>query len=232
MAVGYLRSGKGTDHANTPSAAVDLSDCSIGDFVLVLIGRGGGYAEATSVPSGWELIESDVDFHSEWLYAKILTSGDIGTVTWTFGYYGRSLAVFAAYSGHDSTTPIAMHTSGEYLNRDPRKTLDFGSVTTDCEMIVALAGFYADQTTSVDMSSWSGDGFEQRLYEGSTISDHWCLVLDSDGGWEGGTFAPSTSTTYLNNGNASMRAGYLVVLNPSGSAPAAVPDLFLDGVWG
>ncbi len=200
MATAYARYVDGTTSSSSTTAVVNLSGCSVGDAVFVLISRSGAVSP-TGVPTGWSgaLLQSDLSTYGVWLYGKVLATGENVSSTWTWAAATKVLAKAVAYTG----ATIVSSAKGTYATASGT-TCDCGSQTSNYAWVATFCSCYSTSSKTYDVLT----GYEERRDHGGTAPDFWHLLADTNSGWNPGTHAPdftiSASSTY--------RAGYQVVL--------------------
>jgi hypothetical protein len=216
VAISFARYVDGTASSSSATAVVDLSGCSVGECVLVLISRSGAVSP-TGVPTGWSsaLLQSDLSTYGVWLYGKVLATGENVSSTWTWAAATKVLAKAVAYS---SDASIVSSAKGTYATASG-STCDCGTQTANYGWVATFCSCYSTSSKTYNALT----GYEERRDHGSTTPDFWHLLADTNGNWAGGTHAPdftiSAASTY--------RAGYQVILG--GDVATASGPAFLGG---
>jgi hypothetical protein len=217
MAVEYKTTILGTNSSASTSAAVNLSTLAAGDLVFVLVSRNNTSTPTTS-PSGWTVLEEHASTYDHTLLYKVLGSGDLTTHTWSGFTSGKTRARAYAYTGAHATSPIAADTKGTF-GTGSAQTLNLGSVNTSAPFIAVFASCYATSSKTFDLSS---ESLTERDDSGHTSPDFW--QYGGDKTHAGGSFAPSTSTTFI-SASSTYRGGFIVAINQAVTAltPGAAP---------
>lgn len=189
MAVAYATVIAGTTSSSSATAAISFAGRSAGQFALVCISRSAVVAPS-AVPTNWNLLDSHMSTYGIWLYWKILESGDIGTVTWTWAAATKTLQAATVYTGVATSTPA--YTKGTYITGSGR-TLNLGSLTVSGGWITVIASCYSTASKTFDFAGWT-PAWTERRDAGGTAPDFWQVFADTNGGWPGGEFRPSLVT--------------------------------------
>lgn len=203
MSIAFSRYIDGTDSAASTTAVVDFSACSVGDLAFVLISR--DYHTVPTAPTNWTLLQSNAVSNTigEFLYGKVLESGDIGSKTWTISGSVHTLATAAVYTG----ALLKSSAKGTY-DAAQGTTVDCGSISSSETWLAQFCSVYAITARTYDALS----GYTERREDGSTTSDFWHLLADTNGTWGGGACAPDF---IISGGDASHRIGFIVELESS-----------------
>lgn len=215
----------GTVSSGSTTAAVNFTGRSVGEYALVLISRN-STVDPTGTPAGWSLVNSHSSGYRHYLYGKLLESGDIGTVTWTWASGFKTLAHGVVCGSVDGTTPVDASAKGTFAT-GTAQTMDFGSLSTSEPFVLALCSCYATASRTYDVSS---QGLTESHDYGTTAPDFWHYIgYKSDHG--GGTFAPSTSTNYISVGST-YRGGFLVALKAATATADVLDPMGMSGFFG
>lgn len=219
MAVAYRRQIQGTNSSGSTSAAVNLSTFTAGDLCFVWISRAATTAPST-VPSGWTLLRNPSSTYAGWLYYKILASGDLTTVTWSWAASAKTLAHAASYYGHDATTPIA---DSNMATATASGTAVTGGSLTSSQKMLAL--FSMGYSTSSRTYTPPTDYGSERVDAGGTNPDFWHGVHDTNAGWGGGASNPSSTLS----GSSTYRFGVHVAIKAAVTTHALAAALTGQG---
>lgn len=222
MAVAFAAYIQGST-ATAATATIDFSGRSVGDLAFALISHIA--ADEPDAPNGWTLLQSQTENAASWLYYKVLASGDLGTLTWTFDSSAQTMATAVVYTGAHATTPIVSSVEGTYA-ADGGTAVDCGSITTTTPMLVQFGSGYATSATTYT----TPEGYTERVDWGSTTPDLWHVVSDTNGGWESGASAPDFTASR----NCFYRQGYQVeVAAGEGPTPPASTAIMTTnrGIW-
>jgi len=209
MAVAFSRYVDGTASSGSTTAVVNLSACSVGDLAFVLISRSSTTAASAVPNAGWQLLDAHSSTYRIMLYWKSLVAADLASLTWTFGTNSvRTLCKAFVWTGATNSTPS--YTKGTF-GTGSAQTLNLGNLTSSQAWMAVFAACYSTASKTYDISSWSSPSWSERRDHGTTTPDWWQLAADTNGGWGGGNFAPSTSTLYI-SAVATYRGGFIVEL--------------------
>jgi hypothetical protein len=191
---------------NVPATVVD------NDLMLAhLIVRGN---EITTVPSGWDLVASAINFDGNgshgYVYEKIAAS-ESGSYTWEFTS-SRVICAISAYPGVDTADPIDSYSNTAYVIDNT--TIRSASVTTTAanQLVVNIA--LLSQTTQLTFTPPT-DFTEQFEYGGNRC---WSQLSTR-------TIASAGATDVLDvdmSGSSILKRGIAIVLNNAAASGLAM----------
>jgi hypothetical protein len=154
MAVAYRQDVIGTVSSGSTSAAVNLTGFTAGDLCFVAITRAAAI-DPTTVPSGWNLVVARFGTtYATWLYYKVLVSGDLTTVTWSWASSAKTAAdAFSVYGQALKSGNPAVATSTPFDSTGAGGTIGFGSLACGNPFVIGYARGYSTSTRTATIAS-------------------------------------------------------------------------------
>lgn len=196
----YNSAGSTTAVVAKPTGTVD------GDLIFVTIQRAAA-VNPSSVPTGWNLVKSNLATYGSWVYYKIASS-EGASWTWTWAARAKTMGrAHSFYGGFNTSTPIQSSTV-PYSGTASATAIDIPTLTTSSNNTISLlfaSGYSTSAKTFAVPANWT-----EHNETGSNTPDFWQAIASR-------AFPTSGTATgivsYPINAASTYRVGLQVMVN-------------------
>jgi hypothetical protein len=205
MSIGFVNDstavGNGTSWSVTIPSAV-----AVGDALILVVGINA--TDTITVPGGWTSLDSQTSSMEVKVWTRVAQSGDAGsTVNVTHTATTHASVMLLAYTGTNTTTPVAAHNSAIQASGTTSYTSPTSTVPAGGGRVVSIWASKSSTSTT-----WTAPAGETTRANANDSGTGYITMIATDGGNVGaGSCGGLTATV---DGSPSRDAAFTIVLAP------------------